>query len=121
MVKKKIKEISTVTVETAVETVAENAEITETPAEKQGILAYLKDKSASQRIWEIDFLRGFCVFLMILDHTCLMLSLYFGPAWYGGFEGMRTSPEFGAKLCALCEVYWNSQLRAKQDQNIGRA
>ena len=112
MVKKKIKEISTVPVETTAETVAENAEITETPAEKQGILAYLKDKSASKRIWEIDFLRGFCVLLMILDHTCLMLSLYFGPAWYGGFEGMRTSPEFGAKLCALCEVYWNSQLRA---------
>ena len=64
MVKKKIKEISTETVEITAETVAENAEITETPAEKQGILAYLKDKSASKRIWEIDFLRGFCVFLM---------------------------------------------------------
>ena len=47
MVKKKIKEISTETVETAAQNVAENAEITETPAEKQGILAYLKDKSAS--------------------------------------------------------------------------
>ena len=70
MVKKKIKEISTGTVETAVENMAESAEITETPAEKQGILAYLKDKSASRRIWEIDFLRGFCVFLMSTTTVC---------------------------------------------------
>ena len=33
-----------------------------------------------KRIWEIDFLRGLCVFLMVFDH--LMFDLwYFGDAW----------------------------------------
>lgn len=83
-----------------------------TQPEKVGVLAYLKEPKTKNRIWEIDFLRGFCVFLMVLDHTCLMLSWYFGPAWYGGYAGMHASAEFGAKLCCLCELYWYSQLRA---------
>ncbi len=92
---------------------SQDASTTATEAvEKQGILHYLTIPQKSNRIWEIDFLRGLCVFLMILDHTCLMLYMYFGPSWYGDFAGMHASSEFGAKLCTLCETYWNSQLRA---------
>lgn len=36
-----------------------------------------------KRIWEIDFFRGICVILMILDHLALLLAEFFGPTWYG--------------------------------------
>lgn len=35
------------------------------------------------RVWEIDFLRGVCVLLMILDHLSILLADYFGVTWYG--------------------------------------
>ena len=70
-----------------------------------------KKKSTKGRIWEIDFLRGFCVFLMLFDHAALMLATTFGPSWYGGTYAMQCSAEFGAKLCTLCLEYWNSTLR----------
>ena len=81
-----------------------------------GFVAFVKSrfkkKSTSGRIWEIDFLRGFCVFLMLFDHAALMLATTFGPSWYGGSYAMQCSAEFGAKLCTLCLEYWNSTLRA---------
>lgn len=43
----------------------------------------LLPKVKKERIWEIDFLRGLCVVLMILDHLALLLSDFFGPSWYG--------------------------------------
>lgn len=36
-----------------------------------------------ERIWEIDFLRGMCVVLMILDHLAMMIAIFFGSQWYG--------------------------------------
>lgn len=78
----------------------------------EGILSYLKTPKTKKRIWEIDFLRGFCIFLMLFDHATLMLSSYFGPSWYGGYAAMRSSSLFGAKLCTLCETYYfHSTLR----------
>ena len=62
-------------------------------------------KSTTGRIWEIDFLRGLCVFLMLFDHIAIMLATEFGPAWYGGWIGMETSTEFGAKLCNFMRWY----------------
>ena len=35
------------------------------------------------RVWEIDFLRGFCVYLMILDHLAILIAGWFAPTWYG--------------------------------------
>lgn len=35
------------------------------------------------RIWEIDFIRGICVILMILDHFTILLADYFAMSWYG--------------------------------------
>lgn len=43
----------------------------------------LKPDGKKKRIWEIDFIRGFCVLLMILDHLAIMIAYYFGPSWYG--------------------------------------
>ena len=51
--------------------IAEDAQITLAPRHKRN------------RIWEIDFLRGVCVLLMILDHLAILLGSYFGPQWYG--------------------------------------
>lgn len=40
-------------------------------------------KVKKQRIWELDFLRGACVILMVLDHLALLIE-YFSYSWYGG-------------------------------------
>lgn len=91
------------------EIVADEEAITETEQKKDNkFVAFIKSKfgkkSASGRIWEIDFLRGLCVFLMLFDHMAIMLATEFGPAWYG-WLGMETSAEFGAKLCTLLRWY----------------
>ena len=44
-------------------------------------LRYLPIKR--NRIWEIDFIRGICVILMILDHLAILLADYFAKSWYG--------------------------------------
>lgn len=33
------------------------------------------------RIWELDFLRGFLILLMILDHLFMTVDYFFGPVW----------------------------------------
>ncbi len=40
-------------------------------------------KIKKPRIWEIDFLRGFCVYLMVLDHLAMLIGGFFAPNWYG--------------------------------------
>lgn len=42
-----------------------------------------------ERIWEIDFLRGVCVILMVLDHLAMMIAIFFGPQWYGARYAQR--------------------------------
>lgn len=61
------------------------------------------------RIWEIDFLRGLCVVLMILDHLVLMLSGYFGPAWFGN----AMAGDGGAAFCRWCDWFHNSEIRTE--------
>ncbi len=51
--------------------ISDDAQITLVPRKKRG------------RIWEIDFLRGVCVILMILDHLAMLLGSFFGNQWYG--------------------------------------
>ncbi|MCQ2603119.1 MAG: DUF1624 domain-containing protein [Clostridia bacterium] len=93
----------------------------EIPQEKHGILAP-KDagilaytKQPKKRVWEIDFLRGLCIILMILDHTALLLGDFFGPAWYetAWINGkiVLIGDGFGVALCNLCRDYWVSGLR----------
>ena len=44
------------------------------------LLANRKSKS-SNRIWELDFLRGVCVLLMVFDHTMFDIGYLFNEAW----------------------------------------
>ena len=66
------------------------------------------EKPKRQRVWEIDFLRGFCVVLMILDHLALLLSEIFGPAWYGWGE---TFFETADAFTRFCRVWMDSEAR----------
>lgn len=55
----------------------ENAEKTATE------LPLEKNAKKKERIWEIDFLRGICVILMVLDHLAMIIGTFFGKHWYG--------------------------------------
>ncbi len=55
----------------------------------------------SKRIWELDFLRGLCVILMVLDHTALLVGTWFAPAWYG-YDFFEAG--LGDAFCRFC--YW---------------
>ena len=66
-------------------------------------------KSTAGRIWEIDFLRGLCVFLMLFDHLAIMLTTEYGPAWYGyPIDNVFNHPSFMAQLCSLLRWYVNT-------------
>lgn len=47
----------------------------------------LYNKYGAARIWELDFIRGFCIVLMILDHVLYDLAYIFRLQWFGGGEG----------------------------------
>lgn len=34
-----------------------------------------------KRIWEIDFIRGICMILVVLDHLCMVIYFEFSDAW----------------------------------------
>lgn len=82
-----------------------------------------------KRIWELDALRGFAVFMMVFDHFMYLLWSMFGPAWYGR-KALRFSTavyemklgEFlralaggeitgatggGLNLCVFAKYYWS--------------
>ena len=58
------------------------------------------------RIWELDFLRGICVLLMVFDHTMYDIALQFGNTWYAA-----TDSEFLRELILRAREYWHSDLR----------
>lgn len=42
-----------------------------------------------KRIWELDFIRGFLILLMVVDHLMITVAFFFGPEWFkfaGGAE-----------------------------------
>lgn len=53
------------------------------PLISEDVRITLAPRRKRNRIWEIDFLRGVCVILMILDHLAILLGSYFGNQWYG--------------------------------------
>ena len=61
----------------------------------QDVKVTLAPKAPRNRIWEIDFLRGACVVLMILDHLVMMIAQFFGPAWFG----VDMAGDGGAAFC----------------------
>lgn len=60
-----------------------------------------KLEKSKSRIWELDFIRGFCILLMILDHTLYDLAYIFGYKWALAFFGwpLRTFIRWIAILC----------------------
>lgn len=44
-------------------------------------LPLFKQKQKTNRIWELDFIRGICVLLMIWDHFMFDVAEIFGSAW----------------------------------------
>ena len=44
-------------------------------------LSKRKLSQSKNRIWELDFIRGICVLLMIWDHFMFNISEIFGDAW----------------------------------------
>lgn len=80
-------------------------------------------KQKSKRIWEIDFLRGFCILLMILDHT--MFDFMFLPDFAIDFKSIDigflqkfinafiqgTKTPFFIDASNLGEWYWTWSVR----------
>ncbi|HOW38332.1 MAG TPA: heparan-alpha-glucosaminide N-acetyltransferase domain-containing protein [Bacillota bacterium] len=60
------------------------------------------------RIWELDFLRGFAIIMMIFDH--LMYDFMSFPAWFINYS-QRERPGMEA-LVDFAVRYWGSDLRA---------
>lgn len=52
-----------------------------------------------ERIWEIDFFRGVCVLLMILDHFAMLVGTFFAPQWYGNSFVMRGVGDSFSTFC----------------------
>ncbi|MFA5283332.1 MAG: heparan-alpha-glucosaminide N-acetyltransferase domain-containing protein [Bacilli bacterium] len=59
------------------------------------------------RIWEIDFLRGFLILLMVIDHFIYDWA-YVVPNFFG-FLGVR--PSWVLSLCHDAQIYWNDPYR----------
>lgn len=66
-------------------------------------LGHIRSKD---RIWELDFLRGICVLLMIFDHTMFDIYGIFGDVW-----ASTTGSDFFIQLAQYAEAYWTSSLR----------
>ncbi len=67
--------------------VADNEKATPNPSVKKS------------RVWEIDFLRGICVILMILDHLAILLAEYFGKSWYGNLFYAKGNGDAFTRFC----------------------
>lgn len=59
-----------------------------------------------QRIWELDFIRGVCVLLMIFDHAMVDIADVFGRAWANAHPFT-----FYSELLQNAKTYLNSDLR----------
>lgn len=61
-------------------------------------------KKKKNRIWELDFLRGICVLLMIWDHFMFSVMEFFGEAWAEQSQGLANFVSFAGN-------YWTGNLR----------
>lgn len=66
---------------------------------------FLENLPPRKRIWELDFIRGFCVFMMIFDHL-IYTFIFFGKAWYG--SSVIAGSSFGADLILFTHWYAKS-------------
>lgn len=60
-----------------------------------------------RRIWELDFLRGVFILLMVMDHTFFDIGFpyMFGNAW--AFSGNAAA----ARMVEFCQYYWDHPVR----------
>ena len=63
-----------------------------------------KLRGSSRRIWELDFIRGVCVLLMVFDHLIYDLGHIFVPAWIKANPDM----EWLVYVQDMAVEYWNS-------------
>ena len=69
---------------------------------------FITKDSTKGRIRELDLIRGFCVFLMIFDHTMYDLGFVFAHQWFFA----ETATGFIYNLCSFAhDVYWMHPLR----------
>lgn len=66
----------------------------------------VNNTARKQRIWELDFLRGVCVLLMIFDHFMFDVSSIFGQPW-----AEQTGLQFFIGLYDRAQIYSESALR----------
>ena len=73
-----------------------------------------KSKASSERIWELDFLRGVCVLLMIFDHLMYDIgsNSMFGGAW------KEVGNENLTLIVDLAAQYYKSSVLRHTTQNI---
>lgn len=70
------------------------------------------EPKSSQRIWELDFLRGVCVLLMVFDHFMYDIADMFGNAW------IATDKENVIQIVRLAIQYINSSQLRSTTQHI---
>ena len=60
------------------------------------------------RIWELDFIRGFLILLMLIDHLLMTVDYFYGPEWlhlsHGATNGFT-------RFYAAAEFYMNHPAR----------
>ena len=59
-------------------------------------------KIKKERVWELDFIRGFCVLLMVFDHFMYDIAGIYGKAWY------EYAVETGASNAQFLYDFWQS-------------
>jgi len=65
-------------------------------------------KQSETRIWEVDFLRGFSIIMMVWDH--FMYDLKSMPSWFSNFHEIdRPAIEW---MVGFAQDYWYGDLRA---------
>lgn len=72
----------------------------------------LEPKSTQKRIWELDFLRGVCVLLMVFDHFMYDIADLFDTAW------IATGKESVIQIVRLAQAYINASTLRATTQNI---
>ena len=60
------------------------------------------------RVWEVDFIRGFAVALLIFDHLMFLVSCVFGPEWR---HSSYNNIQFFENFYFFSKDYWYSDLR----------
>jgi len=65
------------------------------------------DGKNKKRIWEMDFLRGFSIIMMVWDH--LMYDFKSLPAWFSNYHSVNNGTI--ETIVGFADTYWNSTLR----------